>query len=101
MDNPYGITVDVKNMTGRERSAYVLYKNSTMESLADAYGRYSERKRKAWDGCKALCYQCNGHGLKVIGANTSFFSAGFEFEQDGRECFMFITKSENTAVYID
>lgn len=85
-------------MNARERRAYEAYCNSTMYDLSDAYGRYSNAKRQAWDYCKKLCEEKNGYGLKIISRNTSQFTAGFEYIFDEAEWFMYITKTSDTEV---
>ena len=67
------------------------YNWSDKSNLYMAYGRFSQRKAKAWEHCEELCRSKNGWGLKVIGANSSFFSAGFMFEEDGIRKLMYIT----------
>ena len=79
-------------MTKKMRDAYNRYCDSDIDSLYRAYGRCSEAKRKAWEGCKKLCLEKNGADLRIIGHNTSFFSAGFIFEEGGVKKFMFITR---------
>lgn len=88
-------------MNARQRRAYHLYKQSDMYSLYDAYGRFSHAKRDAWRYCEDLCRKYDGHGLKVITVNTSQFTAGFEFEEDGKGKFMYITKASDTVVDIE
>lgn len=70
------------------------YNWSDMYSLWDAYNSFSQAKEKAWEYCKELCAKHGGRGLKAIGANSSFFSAGFIFDgDDGKQKFMYITKN--------
>lgn len=75
------------------------YDCSRMYELRDAYGRWSYAKQKAWEHCKDLCYEYHGRGLKILGANSSFFSAGFLFtdEETGAEKVMKITASGHEA----
>ena len=69
-----------------------------MFDLDDAYGRYSQAKRNAWDRCRRIYHSysgepcCNHDGnvrspLKVIGANTFQFSAGFSYTTPQLETF--------------
>ena len=74
------------------------YLNSTMFHLLDAYQRFSQNKANAWDYCESLMAKKNGHDLKVISKNTFIFTAGFLFEEDGKEMFMFITPNYDQAV---
>lgn len=80
--------------------AYQSYLNSTMYDLYDAYEHFSHAKAIAWEYCMRLCYEKGGHGLKIIGRNSHFFSAGFEFEENGKNMFMYITAYRNTAVEV-
>jgi len=84
------------------RANYRNYKMSDMNDLWKAYGNASNKKYRAWDYCKELCYKFNGHGLKVINKNTFIFTAGFEFEDEktGVCKFMYITPSYDTAIEI-
>lgn len=88
-------------MRAREREAYRLYKISNNDSLYDVYGRFSEAKRKAWEYCKKLCEEKNGSDLRIITANGFQFTAGFEYEEDGKPMFMYITKASNTECEIE
>lgn len=88
-------------MNARMRRAYDNYKRSYNYDLWDVYTTFSRAKRDAWEYCENLCYKYNGHGLKVIGANTMQFTAGFEYEDDGKPMFMYITKASDTSAEID
>lgn len=88
-------------MRAREREAYRLYKASDNCSLRDVYGRFSEAKYKAWVGCRKLCRDKGGHNLRIITANGFQFTAGFEYEEDGKPMFMYITKASNTECEIE
>lgn len=88
-------------MNKRESKAYRMYKSSDMYSLYDAYGRFSRKKAEAWEYCERLCKEKDGRGLKVIGASTSVFSAGFEYEEDGKPMFMYITHTADTPIEIE
>ena len=91
-------------MTRQERQAkanIIRWMQSNMKSLDDAYGRYSTKKAKAWEYCEDLCESRDGKNLKVISKNTNFFTAGFEFEADGKRKFMYITASNDTIVDFD
>ena len=79
---------------------YDAYLRSTSYELYDVYGRCSSVKMKAWDYCKELMYKFSGYGLKIISANGYQFTAGFMFEEDGKEMFMYISKSHDIAVEV-
>lgn len=90
------------NRTSIAKRAYEDYRRSNMHRLEDAYTSYSPAKGAAWDYCRRLCYENNGHGLKVIATNTFTFSAGFEYEdaETGVCMFMYITKAYDTPVEV-
>lgn len=74
------------------------YKKSECRSLDQAYGRYSYAKARAWEHCKRLQEAKKGTDLKVVSHNSSFFTAGFKFVENGKEKFMYITKFCEVAV---
>lgn len=64
--------------------------------IFQAYKSSSREKQEAWKYCKNLCEEQNGRNLKIIGKNCSFFSAGFFYtDENGKERFMHITKSND------
>jgi hypothetical protein len=86
----------------RALNHYDAYKRSGMYSLRDAYGSYSGAKQSAWEYCERLMDSKSGWGLKVIGANTHMFSAGFEFcGEEGQLMFMYITRTNDIAVEVE
>lgn len=80
---------------------YEDYKRSNATSLRSVYGSYSEAKERAWNYCRDLMLEKDGHGLRVISANGWMFTAGFEFEENGKQMFMYITKTKDVAVEIE
>ena len=91
-------------ITSRDRrlalSHYEDYRKSTDYSLRDVYGSYSRAKEEAWDYCKELMYKFAGYGLKVISHSRYLFTAGFMFEEDGKQMFMYISPSRDIAVEV-
>ena len=87
-------------MTKKMESAYWRYKMSDRFNLYQAYNSFSKAKAEAWEYCEKLCEEYNGKELKVIGANSNFFSAGFLFEEDGKDMFMYITHGGNYKVAV-
>lgn len=81
-------------------SHYEDYKRSDATSLRDVYGSYSRAKEEAWDYCKELMYKFNGYGLRVISSSRYMFTAGFMFEEDGKQMFMYISPSRDVAVEV-
>lgn len=77
------------------------YEKSSIRNLHEAYGRFSNRKAEAWRYCEALCKANDGKELKVLGANTSYFSAGFLFtDEEGNECLMYITHANDRKIIL-
>ena len=87
-------------MNKRMRTAFESYQKSNMFDLYDAYKSFSPAKAKAWEYCKELKREKNGIGLMVISANTFMFTAGFTFEEDGKQMFCYITPSADTFAKI-
>lgn len=84
----------------RALANYPTWKKSNLNSIFSAYKNPSYDKQKAWEDCKALCYEKNGHNLKVVNHGTWFFSAGFEYPdaETGEVMFMYITKETQTVI---
>lgn len=91
-------------LTPRDRrvamSHYEDYKKSHAYSLRDVYGSFSKAKESAWEYCERLMDMFDGHGLKVIASNGYMFTAGFMFEEDGKQMFMYITPTRDVAVEV-
>jgi hypothetical protein len=93
----------MKNTTADKRQAlghYEMYKRSSATTLRDVYDSWSRAKENAYEYCRNLMAEKNGHGFRIITANTFMFTAGFEFEEDGKQMFMYITKTKDVAVEI-
>ena len=88
-------------MNKQMKGAYERYKRSTDFSLYDVYKTHSIYKEQAWRYCEEQCEKKQGHGLKVIGHNCMFFSAGFEYEEDGKRMFMWITPSYDRTAAVE
>lgn len=86
----------------RALANYSTWKKSNLDSIFSAYKNPSYAKQRAWDYCKALCYEKNGHNLKVVNHGVQLFSAGFEYPdaETGEIKFMFITKTTETSVAV-
>lgn len=91
-------------LTARDRRValqhYADYKRSTATSLRDVYGSYSREKEDAWEYCKELMYKFSGYGLRVISYSRYMFTAGFMFEEDGKQMFMYISPKRDVAVEV-
>lgn len=70
--------------------------------LHDVYGRWSNRKQKAFDNCVELCEELNGKSFCITGHGTSYFSVMFDFEhpETGDAMRAHITPSTNHAYYL-
>lgn len=82
------------------KSKYQEYLKSTATSLYDVYETFSPRKAEAWQYCVDFMRKKEGHGLRVLSANTYMFTAGFEFEENGTKKFMYITPSSDVEVEV-
>lgn len=69
--------------------------------LDDVYGRYSKGKAIAWRDCARKCAERNGYGLSIIGANCSFFSAGFTYEGATGKMFYVMTPSYDGEICVE
>ena len=86
-------------MTQRQQSVVDRYNRSSMTELYEAYGKFSGKKREAWDKCKALRYKHKGKDLKIISANRYQFSAGCTYTNDeGKKCLLYITKAGTETI---
>ena len=85
-------------MTKKDLDVYKRYMISRDYSLFDVYGSFSKRKRDAWEYCKRLCKQNDGIWLKVLGANSNFFSAAFMYDNGNK--LMYITHSNDRTIDI-
>ena len=83
------------NADARIISRYELSEDYNLDSV---YKSYSRNKSLAWDYCKDLMNEYNGHGLKVISHNLTMFTAGFIYETCDGEYLMYITKSADRPI---
>lgn len=77
----------------RMRAYYRAYVGNGVRDLDDVYGRYSTAKYRAWRDCERRCAEKDGYGLSVISHNTSYFTAGFMYENETGKMFCVITPS--------
>lgn len=85
--------MEIKKLGKQYLGAYNMYNRSNMYNLYDLYNNPSCYKHQAYNYCKDLMYKLNGHDLKILGGNCMTFSVGFLFENDGKQCFAYITKT--------
>ena len=84
------------------KDRYEMYKRSNTDDIWDAYKQPSYRKERAWEACIKDCEEHNGFGLKVVGYNTSVFSAGFKFIDDDKNLvYCHITPTYNKYLLLE
>ena len=88
-------------MNRKMQMAYTSYLKSDKYNLYHAYQSFSKAKADAWEYCEKLCRKHEGKGLKVIGACTNFFSAGFLYEENGVKKFMYITHGGDYSAEVE
>ena len=69
-------------------SYYQRWLNSTENTIWKAYSRPSQYKALAWERCEDIMHEFDGYSLRVVGHNSSQFSAAFVTDTD----FYVITK---------
>ena len=84
-----------KRNTKQMKAAYRNYIASDILNIYQAYRKPSSKKANAWEWCKDLCRKYDGESLKVVSYNDNYFTAGFEFEKDGKRYFCWITADHN------
>lgn len=87
--------------TQQIKTAYRNYCRSGNYNLYDCYEQPSWAKREAMDYCTRLMEENNGKALKIIGYNTMTFSVGFLCVIEGKEAFVYITKSYDRYIFIN
>ena len=67
----------IKN-TSKKAQAYIYaYNHSNIYSLNQAYVKPSTRKTRADYNCRMMMQSENGHGYKILGYNSSFFTVAW------------------------
>ena len=93
-----------KNRSVARGAAECAYQNRrwTYSDIWHAYDRPSAAKVAAWEYCRQLCDKLNGYDLLIASRNTFAFSVVFTFEdEDGRECYAYITRDYDRFCYAD
>lgn len=67
---------------------YQRWLNSTENTIYKAYGRPSVYKVRAFERCEDIMHEFDGYSLRIVGHNSSQFSAAFTTDTD----FYVITK---------
>lgn len=82
------------NFTKDMKNAYIRYLHSKYDNnLYNCYDKPSYNKVRALEYCNQLMRDKNGFSLKIIGYNCMQFSVGFQFIENDKQCFAYITKS--------
>lgn len=68
---------------------YQRWLNSTENTIWKAYGRPSVYKVRAFERCEDIMHEFDGYSLRVVGHNSSQFSAAFTTD----DTFYVITKA--------
>lgn len=84
----------------REAASFAYANRRWMYSdIWEAYNKPSAAKVAAWEYCKRVCAEVNGHDLIISGRSSMVFSAVFKFEDNGKPCYGYITKSYDRYCY--
>lgn len=77
--------------------AYNRYIWSDDTRLSDVYGRYSDKKSRAYEYCRNLMLKYNGYNFHIISYNTFMFTCGFMFHDPATNepMFAYITPTYN------
>lgn len=70
-------------------SYYQRWLDSTEDSLYKSYSRPSQYKVAAFERCEDIMHEFDGYSLRIVGHNSSQFSAAFTTDTD----FYVITKA--------
>ena len=101
MENLKTLNKSTKKAQGFIRSYNYYFSKPSSCNIETYYKNPSYNKVKAWRYCKELCNKYNGSGLYVTGGNSSYFSAGFTFNKDGKSYLCYITYSSNYCIELD
>lgn len=76
---------------------YQRYNHSADTQLEDVYGRYSDKKARAYAYCRNLMSKYDGYDFRIISYNTYMFTCGFKFRDPATDelTFAYITPTYN------
>lgn len=76
---------------------YQRYTYSDDTQLMDVYGRYSDKKARAYAYCRNLMLKYDGYDFRIISYNTFMFTCGFMFRDPATDelTFAYITPTYN------
>lgn len=69
---------------------YQRWLNSTENTIYKAYGRPSVYKVRAFERCEGIMHEFDGYSLRIVGHNSSQFSAAFTTDTD-----FYVTTKDN------
>lgn len=83
------------------KTAHERYTESTLYTLRDCYGRYSDAKESAFGYCMNQMHNHNGRQPRIISYNQNIFTFGFIGEIDGKSAFFYITPAYDRYIFLD
>lgn len=95
LDNNF---VVIGKNTDRARGIISSYNYSSDTELYHAYDNFSDAKENAFNYCRKLEKDLNGHAGKIVSHNLFQFTYGFFTEYEDKEYFIYITKSADYAI---
>lgn len=90
-----------RHQTIARQNAEYAYNNRrwTYGDIFEAYSKPSTAKVRAWEYCKQLCKEVNGHDIIISARGCQTFSVCFKFEDNGRPCYAYITRDYDRYCY--
>ena len=89
-------------MTKRQEQMLDNYRRATATELHQVYGRYSEKKREAFERCRNIQATYGGYDGRICTANGWQFTYGFKFDNGYHQtCLCYITKCDVNEFPID
>lgn len=82
------------------KKRYQQYLTSDYYSVNDFYANPSIKKRQAEMRIKEVIKDENGFGYKVIGGNSSHFTAGWQKRENGKRYFIFETYNNTYKIEV-
>lgn len=90
-------------MNKRQKQILDRYRESNMFNLYDAYSTFSRAKSTAWERCREIAYDTSKENvispLKILGANSFQFSAGFTYTTPELNTFMVYITANGTEEF--
>ena len=87
-------------MTKRQEQMLDNYRRATATELHQVYGRYSEKKREAFEECRKLQATYDGWGGRICTASPYKFTYAFKFNNGyNQTCLCYITNITKSNMY--